>query len=434
MNLDLFSNGLFVCLGILNTALIYYLFQELIKHREIKKLLPYITATTLLLSVALLVAVKFVFPSDKLPPNLWLMVLPFGLSGALLGICMWLHKLRIGLISTANVVISLLVSLLLANSYYHYYPTLYSVFGAQDVKNRQNITIVSQQKKSNWRPSSTERQLYGSSASTKGSISSISIPGAISHFRARPGYLYTPAINAGSNKVQLPVIVLMAGVPGNPQDWLNGGGLQTTMDQFAALHHGITPYVFVLDNLGSSTNDTECVDSPRGNVDTYLGQDVPTYIKAHFRVATSPDQWAIGGLSLGGLCGLTITLRHDNVYHYFLDFSGEIGPEVGSKQKTIQTLFGGSQAKWQEYQPLQLLHSNKYPHVSGFFAVGKNDKLSLVNGINTLHKETQAAGIESVLQLMVGEHTFNVWQQSFKDALPWVSNRLGATECSGSCY
>ena len=67
-----------------------------------------------------------------------------------------------------------------------------------------------------------------------------------------------PPIAFSPEKVNLPVIVLLAGAPGGPNDWLNGGGAGQTLNAFAAEHHGIAPIVAMVDDLGSQLNDTEC--------------------------------------------------------------------------------------------------------------------------------------------------------------------------------
>jgi S-formylglutathione hydrolase FrmB len=205
------------------------------------------------------------------------------------------------------------------------------------------------------------------------------------------------------------------------------------MDEFAQHHDGIAPLVFMVDNTGSLTNDTECVNSPRGNVETYLTTDVPDYIKAHFNVATGASHWAIGGLSLGGMCAVMLALRHPDVYSNFLDFGGEIGPEIGSQQTTIDKLFGGSEQNWAQHQPATLLAQHKYNNMGGFFAVGAQDTRSLTDAAQQLSTASKEAGIDTLYEVIAGEHTFSTWQDAFKLSLPWVSNRLGSTECSVTC-
>jgi S-formylglutathione hydrolase FrmB len=338
------------------------------------------------------------------------------------------------------VIFCFIFSLLLINNYYRYYPTLGSVFNvnhATALKNSPGQVILSYTSPTNrgaLNNTSVEHFLTSiGQTPTQGNVYSLNIPGTVSKFKARTAYVYEPAIYNSANPISLPVVILTAGFPGITQDWINSG-LQATMDTFAAHHDGITPLVFVVDNTGSITNDTECVNSSRGNVETYLTTDVPNYINANFNVLNGPSHWAIGGLSLGGTCAIMLTLRHPDVYHYFLDYGGEAGPEIGSDANTVQTLFNGSQSAWQQHQPEYLLQKNTYKGLGGFFAVGSDDERKVTDAANTLSAEAQKAGIDTVYETVTGQHTFQVWQDAFRLSLPWVANRTGATECPSGCY
>lgn len=67
----------------------------------------------------------------------------------------------------------------------------------------------------------------------------------------------------------------MAGQPGSPEDWLVGGRLTQTMDQYAAANEGLSPVVVVADATGDELANPLCMDSNLGNVSTYLSVDVP---------------------------------------------------------------------------------------------------------------------------------------------------------------
>lgn len=348
------------------------------------------------------------------------------------------RRTNLKIVTTVGLVVSILFSLIIINNYYRFYPTLGEVFGKNNV-----ATLGASQKDTVLRLSSASSKIVDSQTiegsltslqqqPTQGKVFSLNIPGTISKFNARTAYVYEPAIYANPSGINLPVIVLTAGYPGIPENWL-GSGLQATMDEFAKLHDGITPLVFMVDNTGSLTNDTECVNSPRGNVETYLTVDVPNYIKSHFEVATGSTHWAIGGLSMGGMCAVMLALRHPDVYDNFLDFGGEIGPEIGSQQTTIDKLFNGSESDWDQHQPTTLLAENKYNGMGGFFAVGQEDERTLTEAAETLNMQSKKDGVNTLLELIPGQHTFTTWQNAFKLSLPWVSNRMGATECGVTC-
>ncbi len=406
------------------------------KSRLIKSLLLTLAASVLL---ALFLKLFIVHETDSaLPGSFLIMVLPATLSTGLL-VLIFLAKFRLRSVAIVGAISSVLFSLLLINNYYRFYPTLNEVFN----KNNNVATLGESQKEILLRFTPvTHTQLDAQSVEgsltsinqqpTQGKVYSVNIPGTVSKFHARTAYVYEPAIYENPSRINLPVIVLTAGFPGLPENWL-GSGLQATMNEFAKHHDGITPLVFMVDNSGSLTNDTECTDSPRGNVETYLSVDVPNYIKANFESLPDPSHWAVGGLSMGGMCAVMLALRHPNVYHYFLDYGGEIGPEVGSPQKTIQTLFGGSVKAWNDHQPDVLLANHTYKNMGGFFGVGKQDELSVTQAAAQLSKDSKKAGIETIYEVINGQHTFNVWQDAFRISLPWVSSRIGATECGVAC-
>jgi S-formylglutathione hydrolase FrmB len=461
MNINLLSPVLAFLLCAAITALATYLFAQF-DARWYHRIFPFVVAGAFVLAAALHFAAGVITQmADELPSELWLMVMPFALSVSLLiGIVVsrfhkqvvakgkrkkrkrflqpvkaWHLYVPAGLL----VVGSFVFSFVLINSYYQYYPNLSSLVGDNRLfpvgANHVDLQYI------NPRPglqhTSIEASLSSAIPPSQGKVFSITIPGTVSHFNARKAFVYEPPIALARSYVQLPVLILLAGLPGNPQDWLNGGSAQATLDAFAKQHDGITPMVFMVDNLGSLTNDTECVDSPRGNVETYLTVDVPNYIKNNFNVSRQASHWAIGGLSLGGTCGIMLTLRHPDVYHYFLDFGGDMDISIGAESGTIAKLFHGSKSEWAAHQPSLLLAApgakNNYQGLGGYFATGRSDSLSVTAAARQLYLESRKDNLDVAYESVGGQHTFAVWQQNFSDALPWLSNRLGATECTTGC-
>jgi S-formylglutathione hydrolase FrmB len=451
MNFDLFGQTLLAVIAVLGAALTSFLVTQMKTKRDVPQLL----GICIVGSVGIQLGIAYYLGSsaDELPSQLWLMILPFLFSIALtFGVAhvrkhtkMSKKKRRRGRVIYGPVFINIICCLLLAgillNGYYRYYPTYGSLIGnnhstiASLDKNGQVILQYNADGKPLTPNNATmEASLYGGTeAPTNGKLYSINIPGTISKFHPRDAWVYVPAIaSADPNALNLPVLVLLSGFPGAPTDWLHGVNLVSTMDAFAKQHHGITPIVVVPDDTGVQFNDTECVNSPRGNVETYLTQDVPNYMKAHFPVSDSASNWAVGGLSMGGTCAAMLSLVHPNIYQNFLDMGGESGPSLNSQSETIQVLFHGSYDEWQSHQPLYLLAHHKYTNVGGFFATGNDDDPTTVGDTKQLYLAAKQDGLSTVYETVQGPHTFNVFAQIFKDALPWLSNRVGATSCSGS--
>jgi hypothetical protein len=130
-----------------------------------------------------------------------------------------------------------------------------------------------------------------------GRVAQVTIPAPVSRFAARPAWIYLPPAYLGSVRARLPVLVLLSGQPGSPDDWLTGGDLAARLDEFAALHRGLAPIVVMPDPLGSPLANPLCLDSRLGNAATYLRVDVPAWAAVHLQA--QPVR-AVGGFSSGG--------------------------------------------------------------------------------------------------------------------------------------
>ncbi|HSX35398.1 MAG TPA: alpha/beta hydrolase-fold protein [Patescibacteria group bacterium] len=387
----------------------------------------------LALSLISVYIVRQYFASDQLPALLWLMLLPIGTTFSYLVISFW-HTWQHILLALAGLVSAVAFGALLINQYYGYYPTLDSLFGRTN--SIQTIVLHVNPTAPALRSAELTENSYepANDQPDVGKLYSFVIPGSKSHFAGRPAVAYLPPAALTRAAPQLPVLILLAGTPGSPLDWLYGGDLKTTLDQFAARHNGLAPIVVLADQNGSQFADTECVNSPLGNAETYLTEDVPSYIKDNFNVSAAPSEWAIGGLSDGGMCALLMTLRHPTLFQSFLDFSGEPGPEVGNKDTTIARLFGGSAAVWAAHDPTTLLTGHSYPTLGGWFGIGDSDLPGLVQGERALYTAARQDGIAASIELVPGgQHTFYVWRQNLQDSLPWLANRMGLTLCETSC-
>lgn len=267
----------------------------------------------------------------------------------------------------------------------------------------------------------------------RGQVVPVPIPGTASGFTAREAQVYLPPAWFARPRPQLPVVLLLHGSPGSPTDWTEGGDAAATADAFAAAHHGVAPVLVMPDVNGDPVADTECVNGPLGDVETYLTEDVPAAVVAKFSTrAPAPGNWAIAGLSEGGMCAIMLALRHPELFGTFGDFGGLVGPRVGDGNDdpdgaTVTALFGGSQAAYAAHQPATLL-ADPGPGVAGmggWFEVGSADPEPLA-AAQTLAPLAQRAGIRTCLVVVPGgDHTFDVWSAALRSSLPWMAARLG---------
>ncbi|WP_063772086.1 alpha/beta hydrolase [Kitasatospora mediocidica] len=259
-----------------------------------------------------------------------------------------------------------------------------------------------------------------------GTVSTASIPGVKSGFKARDAYVYLPPAYRTSPRPLLPVLVLMVGQPGSPEDWIGAGALQDQMDAFAEAHQGLAPIVVVVDQTGSIWSNTLCMDSRIAKSQTYLAQDVPDWITSHLQTAPGRTARAIGGLSLGGTCSLQLAVNAPEVYGSFLDISGQQEPTLGSHARTVDEAFGGDEAAFDAVDPLHVMAHRSFPDTAGSFVAGAGDGEFRPQQEKAYAAAVQA-GMKAVYATVPGGHDWNTFRTGLGENIPWLARQTGLT-------
>lgn len=261
---------------------------------------------------------------------------------------------------------------------------------------------------------------------TTGLVTTVDIPGARSGFRARPAWIYLPPAYQSTPRPLLPVVVLLAGQPGTPRDWFNGGQLDQVMNRYAQAHAGLAPVVVVPDALGSQYANPLCVDSPAGNAFTYLSRDVPAWIDRTLQVDHDRARWAVGGISAGATCALQLAVGRPATFPTALVLSGQVEPTLGDRARTVRKRFGGSDAAFRAANPLDVLATKRFTGSAAIVAVGAQDARYRPQA-DALAAAMQKAGIAVRLATAPGGHSWVVWRAVLADELDWLGTRLGLT-------
>lgn len=263
-----------------------------------------------------------------------------------------------------------------------------------------------------------------------GVVTTLTTPPKSSGFAARPTVVYVPPAWFARPRPALPVVMLMHGTPGTPQDWIDGGQAAAAADAYAAAHRGRAPILVMPDINGTLDADTECVDGPAGRAETYLTVDVPAFVRQVFHTAPPGKDWAVAGLSEGGSCAMMLALRHPQQFETFGDYAGLAGPRSGDTNadtgSAVDVLFGGSSQAFAAHEPTALLAARRFPALGGWFEVGDADAEPFA-ATQALVPQARRAGI-TACEVVVpgGGHTFDVFSRAFADSLPWIAGRIGA--------
>jgi S-formylglutathione hydrolase FrmB len=222
------------------------------------------------------------------------------------------------------------------------------------------------------------------------------------------------------------VLVLLAGQPGEPRNWVDSGQLQAMMDGFAAQHHGLAPVVVMPDDLGSYFGNPLCLDSRLGNVQTYLTVDVPNWITSHLQVRPPDQGWAIAGFSDGGTCAIQLATQAPRLYPFFVDISGQVEPTLGSRQLTVSRAFGGDAAAFGRVNPIAVLASTRFPRSAGVFVAGSNDR-TYAPQQRTMFRAARHAGMNVTFMYISGGHDWAVARNGLQSNVAWLASQLGIT-------
>lgn len=265
-------------------------------------------------------------------------------------------------------------------------------------------------------------QLKSYDGSQTGAIVKVDLSGTVSHFAARKALVYLPpAYFLGQD---LPVIVLIHGNPGGPEQWFGSGEAAQTADTFQKANGGVSPLVVAVDATGSESANPICVDSSMGNVMTYLSTDVPNDLKSLFHVDGDQGHWTVGGLSYGGTCSLQIITNHPDSYGSGIDLSGEAEPTIGNHQDTVNKFFGGNEEAYQVSNPATLLAKNTYPNNQVVFMAGNQDNVASP-ALAALSDAARKAGMATYFGTRPGGHSFEVWRPGLRESFAWSARRGG---------
>ncbi|WP_327351743.1 alpha/beta hydrolase-fold protein [Streptomyces sp. NBC_01304] len=365
------------------------------------------------------------FPDD-LPTEImfWIGILFLGLVLAVLRMPFLRWRGRAGALLAG--LLTAVFAMNQANIFYDNYPTVRTMLGPQNTVSLKDATGTGKEGVVDVPEGKTLSEVWKAPAGMpgKGTVSKTAIPGTRSGFKAQDAYVYLPPAYQANPRPQLPVLVLMAGQPGAPENWITSGQLPDIMDSFAAQHQGLAPVVVVADQLGTPFKDPLCMDSRLGKIQTYLAEDVPAWITGHLQTATDRKQWAISGLSNGGTCSLQMAVNAPQRYGAFLDISGEAEPTNGSLQNTVKQTFGGDEAAYRKVNPLDVMARTKFPDTAGMFVAGTDDNPYRAQA-HQVYEAAKKAGMQAQLMELPGNHSWQVWRPGFQNNVPWLARTMG---------
>lgn len=216
---------------------------------------------------------------------------------------------------------------------------------------------------------------------------------------------------------RFPVIVLLHGTPGSPQNWIQGGRATTRIGGMMA-EGSLKPAVLVIPRTDPNNVNTDCIDVPGGQQNaTWLAEDVPRLIKSRFRVLDKPSGWAAVGFSTGGYCSIKLSLQYPKAFASAValspdDFRGD-SDAVGSPEL-------------REANDPVLLAAKGAP-VSIFVATSRPDRFSSPANAQALYQAARwPTTVAEPLIVADGGHNWGTWRAMYPTVFSWLSEHLVA--------
>ncbi len=212
-----------------------------------------------------------------------------------------------------------------------------------------------------------------------------------------------------------PVVEAFPGYPAPSQDVPLHFPLSPTNQQLVT-SVAMGPVIWVIPTVWyPAGRDSECVNGPPGTpqVETWITQDVPRWLQAHYRVQPARSSWATFGSSAGGWCAAMVALLHPDQYGAAISLGGYFSPKWGN-----WVPYPVGSAGYERYDLVRLARTNP-PPVALYAFASRQD--------NVAYPSTRALVAAARAPLAVtantaddGGHRLSVWTPIFAPALAWL--------------
>ncbi len=221
-----------------------------------------------------------------------------------------------------------------------------------------------------------------------------------------------------------PVIFLLHGGHGTPNDWFEKGKALSTIQ--ALYDEGKLPPSIIItpdgyDQRGTSRYyDPAYVDGSDGEMDTAIGDELVRVVQSRYRTLPAPQYWAIGGLSSGGWGALNIGLHHADRFSVLFSHSGYFRDRSGSYNSPMLYV---------NAIPTPIKHQLRV-----YLDAGRRDGRFL-SSTEQFHDVLTEQGVLNVFNTFEGGHGnggadtgWQYWRKHLADSLTFVGAQFRATQ------
>jgi enterochelin esterase-like enzyme len=333
-------------------------------------------------------------------------------------------------------VTAMLFGVLAVNKYYGYYQTWSAMFaditqqGVSAASQVPHINLTSGSKSGSKSGTLDGNSGHLTAAQQQGYLLRLVVTGQRSHI-ARVVYVFLPPqyFQPAYQAYRFPVVELIHGEPGQPQDWITVVGVTDAFNRLLAAKLAQPAVLVMPDANGGQQVSLQCLNQAGGPQDlTYLAVDLPAQIARTLRVLPPGSGWGLAGYSEGGFCAANMALRYPHRYGFAGVLSGYFTPDdnqlAGSGRPVSP--FGGNVRLREQNTPLEELQNLPVAAAipSFWLGAGAADRQDVV-ATEVFWQELRQRQDNAPLTLTPGSgHTMNTWRAQIPPMLTWMTQGL----------
>lgn len=213
-----------------------------------------------------------------------------------------------------------------------------------------------------------------------------------------------------------PVVYLLHGYSGNYATWLTG--VKKNLPELATKYQCI---IVCPDGKNSWYFDSPI--NPESQYDSYVSDELVSYIDTHYKTISSAEGRAISGLSMGGHGALWLTIRHPNIFGAAGSMSGGVDFRPFPKNWEISKAIGNYQDNndlWSSLTVIENIQKLKDKDIPLIVDCGQGDFFLVVN--EKLHQKLLDLKIPHTYMTSPGEHNSKYWSNSIDYHMKFFSD------------
>jgi enterochelin esterase-like enzyme len=232
-----------------------------------------------------------------------------------------------------------------------------------------------------------------------------------------------------------PVVYLLHGSPGKPQDWIDAGGIALIEDGLVA-EGQIQPMILVAADGRGPAGEDQCtgwLDAGDGALPmerVFMHEFVPK-IDRMFRTVANAGGRALLGVSAGGYAAYNLGTRHPAAFGVLASHSGYFLAE--DDDEVVLPMLGADTLRVRDNSPFDRMATQGARWAGRlYFDCGADDNLAPESV--RLHQLLQHQGVAHHYALVPGDHSWETWRERFPVSLRFIQHvfhRLARRPVSG---